>query len=89
MEELDKDYQQVVENLTKLEEDTGIKKSNFYVLPNSKDQAITFGLFLPNQQKEDGLKADINVNFASFKNPEGDLIITKNLKRLSLRKIKM
>lgn len=72
MKKLDEDYQQVVETLTKLEEDTGIKKSNFYVLPNSKDQAITFGLFLPNQQKEDGLKADINVNFASFKNPEGD-----------------
>lgn len=72
MEELDKDYQQVVETLTKLEEDTGIKKSNFYVLPNSKDQAITFGLFLPNQQKEDGLKADINVNFTLFENPEGD-----------------
>ena len=72
MEELDKDYQQVVRTLTKLEENTGIKKSNFYVLPNSKDQAITFGLFLPNQQKEDGLKADINVNFASFKSPEGD-----------------
>ena len=72
MKKLDEDYQQVVETLTKLEEDTGIKQSNFYVLPNSKDQAITFGLFLPNQQKEDGLKADINVNFASFKNPEGD-----------------
>lgn len=72
MEKLDKDYQQVVRTLTKLEEDTGIKKSNFYVLPNSKDQAITFGLLLPNQQKEDGLKADINVNFASFENPEGD-----------------
>lgn len=72
MKKLDKDYQQVIRTLTKLEEDTGIKKSNFYVLPNSKDQAITFGLFLPNQQKEDGLKADINVNFASFENPEGD-----------------
>lgn len=55
MEELDKTYQQVVKTLTKLEKDTGIKKSNFYVLPNSEDQAITFGLFLPNQQKEDGL----------------------------------
>lgn len=72
MKKLDKDYQQVVETLTKLEENTGIKKSNFYVFPNSGDQAITFGLFLPNQQKEDGLKADINVNFASFEQPDGD-----------------
>lgn len=88
MEELDKDYQQVVENLTKLEEDTGIKKSNFYVLPNSKDQAITFGLFLPNQQKEDGLKADINVNFASFKNPEGDFDNYKEFEKAFIEKNK-
>ena len=47
-EKLDENYQQVVETLTKLEEDTEIKKINFYVLPNSEDQAITFGLFLPN-----------------------------------------
>lgn len=86
MEELEKDYQQVVENLTKLEEDTGIKKSNFYVLPNSKDQAITFGLFLPNQQKEDGLKADINVNFASFKNPEGDFDNYKEFEKAFIEK---
>lgn len=88
MEELEKDYQQVVENLTKLEEDTGIKKSNFYVLPNSKDQAITFGLFLPNQQKEDGLKADINVNFASFKNPEGDFDNYKEFEKAFIEKNK-
>lgn len=88
MEKLDKDYQQVVENLTKLEEDTGIKKSNFYVLPNSKDQAITFGLFLPNQQKEDGLKADINVNFASFKNPEGDFDNYKEFEKAFIEKNK-
>ena len=88
MEELDKDYQQVVKNLTKLEEDTGIKKSNFYVLPNSKDQAITFGLFLPNQQKEDGLKADINVNFASFKNPEGDFDNYKEFEKAFIEKNK-
>lgn len=72
-EKLDENYQQVVETLTKLEEDTEIKKINFYVLPNSEDQAITFGLFLPNQQKEDALKADINVNFASFEQPENNL----------------
>ena len=88
MEKLDRDYQQVVENLTKLEEDTGIKKSNFYVLPNSKDQAITFGLFLPNQQKEDGLKADINVNFASFKNPEGDFDNYKEFEKAFIEKNK-
>lgn len=88
MEKLDKDYQQVVENLTKLEEDTGIKKSNFYVLPNPKDQAITFGLFLPNQQKEDGLKADINVNFASFKNPEGDFDNYKEFEKAFIEKNK-
>ena len=88
MEKLDKDYQQVVETLTRLEEDTGIKKSNFYVLPNSKDQAITFGLFLPNQQKEDGLKADINVNFASFKNPEGDFDNYKEFEKAFIEKNK-
>lgn len=88
MKKLDEDYQQVVETLTKLEEDTGIKKSNFYVLPNSKDQAITFGLFLPNQQKEDGLKADINVNFASFKNPEGDFDNYKEFEKAFIEKNK-
>ena len=88
MEKLDRDYQQVVETLTRLEEDTGIKKSNFYVLPNSKDQAITFGLFLPNQQKEDGLKADINVNFASFKNPEGDFDNYKEFEKAFIEKNK-
>ena len=88
MKKLDKDYQQVVENLTKLEEDTGLKKSNFYVLPDSKDQAITFGLFLPNQQKEDGLKTDINVNFASFKNPEGDFDNYKEFEKAFIEKNK-
>lgn len=88
MKKLDEDYQQVVETLTKLEEDTGIKKSNFYVLPNSKDQAITFGLFLPNQQKEDGLKADIDVNFASFKNPEGDFDNYKEFEKAFIEKNK-
>lgn len=44
MKKLDENYQQVVETLTKLEKDTGIKKSNFYILPNSEDQAITIGL---------------------------------------------
>lgn len=39
---------------------------------NPEDQAITFGLLLPNQQKEDGLKADLNINFALFENLEGD-----------------
>lgn len=72
-EKLDENYQQVVETLMKLEDDIGIKKNNFYVLPNSKDQAITFGLFLPNQQKEDALKADININFVSFEQPKSNL----------------
>lgn len=88
MEELDKTYQQVVKTLTKLEEDTGIKKSNFYVLPNSEDQAITFGLFLPNQQKEDGLKADLNVNFASFEQPDGDFDNYKEFEKAFIEKNK-
>ena len=57
-------------------------------MPNSKDQAITFGLFLPNQQKEDGLKADINVNFASFKNPEGDFDNYKEFEKAFIEKNK-